>query len=183
MSIDQTMAGQYGTSQSYAPSDGQKGNPYAPFLGELQTMPSQGPGRDLYRRNDDLPQYYADGRRNYFLQDVLEGMVAIDNGWPTTICLPLTFTNQLNVEWDVLTFDQPLVGRVQHEGVSRIVRHARSKRSAQTERRGIALFMEVNFVAPRATKLKPTNAPRSSTTFTTRPREFATLAFRCARFA
>ncbi len=144
MSVDTVMAGQYGHSQSFAPADGQAGNPYAPFFGELQQVPQQGPGRDQQRRNDDLPQYYADQKRNYVLQDVLEGLIGMDNGWPTTLALPLTYTDKLHVQWDILSFNQPLVGRVQHEGVSRIVKKARSKRSAQTERRGIALFMEVS---------------------------------------
>ena len=118
----------------------------APFFGDLVNVPSQGAGRDLLRRNDDLPAFYADGRRNEFLTDVLEGLTALDNGWPTTVCLPLTYTEKINFQWNLFEFTQPLADQVPHEGVSRILEHGKSTRTERSIRRGLAIFFEHDFM-------------------------------------
>lgn len=88
-------------------------NPWSAFFGEIPGYPQQTAARDLTRRNEDLPYAYLG--KNYHLEDVLEGMVSLDNGWPTTLCLPLFFTDNMNFEWNIIKFDQSLIDALRTE--------------------------------------------------------------------
>ncbi len=143
--VDGIRAQQTSSSQSVQPSDGGQGNPYAPFFGGILDATQYPANRDLLQRNYDLPAAYAKQSTNHFLTDVVDGLVAIDNNWATTVCLPLTYSDEMNHTWDTFIFTQPLADQVPHEGTVRVLQHGKYTRTESTLRRGLGLYFEVCF--------------------------------------
>lgn len=140
----------FGAGQYFAQSaSGPNANPLRPFFGELPNMPSQGPNRDYYHRIEDLPTAYADARQNLYLENIIMGLVPLDNDWTTTIALPLTYTDKQTIAWNEIRFNRPLADVVPHEGVTRVVKHARASKSVSTVRRGLALEVETDFMTTK----------------------------------
>ncbi len=56
--------------------------------------------------------------------------------------LKWAYTNQITFTWDEYQFEHTLVGRVPHQGVPRVVKYKRKKRTAKSKRHGIGFVMD-----------------------------------------
>jgi hypothetical protein len=93
--------------------------------------------------NRDLPHYYKGS--NMYLADMVRGMIMENNRWPTEVALPWSLTEQISVQWTLWIARPAVVGRVPHEGLSRMVTHREQTRRKHSVRRGQALRMESDF--------------------------------------
>jgi hypothetical protein len=91
-----------------------------------------------------LPTAYLG--KNLFLRDTIDGFIMDDNTWYTSKCLPYQRTNDLNIQWNEIRFDEHMVDRVPTEGVSRLIKSQRTRHNEKTVRRGIAFILEHGFM-------------------------------------
>jgi len=126
-------------------SDGVAGNSMSPFFGFMPGVdPKQLPDRDRQWAFSNLSANMS--LPSEFLGDTIEGLVAIDNDWPTTVALPMTWTNALKFGWKTMHFDQSLVPFVQENGVPRAVTHGQEEHSASMMRHAIAMILDREFM-------------------------------------
>ena len=118
--MDSVGAQQMGESLTTKASDNMYGNPWVEFFGppngEIRTNAYDKYSYDRF----NLPNAYQG--QNLFLRNTIDGFIMEGHQWYTTVCLPYARTDQLTVAWNEWKFDQHLVGRVPHEGVSRLIR-------------------------------------------------------------
>lgn len=91
-----------------------------------------------------LPTAYLG--RNLFLRDTIDGFIMDDMTWYTSKCLPYKRTDDLNIQWNEIRFDEHMVDRVPTEGVSRLIKSQRTRHNEKTIRRGIAFLLEHGFM-------------------------------------
>lgn len=132
-------------SQTFAGADGLTGDDYAIFFGELPLEAQQPPGRDRMMSHEDMPAAYA-GRQNRYISTTLDGLIAVDNGWPTTVAAPLEYTEDLKFSWNTYTWNQPLIDQQPHETVPELIKYSRETRHAESIRRAVALQFEHGFM-------------------------------------
>lgn len=91
-----------------------------------------------------LPTAYLG--KNLFLRDTIDGFIMDDFTWYTTKCLPYQRTDDINIQWNEINFDEHMVDRVPTEGVSRLIKSQRTRHNEKTVRRGIAFILEHGFL-------------------------------------
>lgn len=137
----------WGGIQSSGTGDGVTGNAYAPFFGLPRGLdPAHGADSERWIDHDQLPAAYADRLRSGFMETTVEGLVALDNDWPTTVALPLEFNDELTHKWNTTSYSQSLVHELGHEGIPLLLTSSRSANSAVSMRRGVAIQFEYDFM-------------------------------------
>ena len=119
-------------------------NPWAAFFG-APAQPWKTATYDKYDRDSYmLPEAYAG--QNEYLGKTITKMIYDDETYYTQILMPIRFTNQQAVSWDVWTFNQTFTGMVPELGVSRLVSSHRETMSDTIVRRGLAARFEHGFM-------------------------------------
>lgn len=119
-------------------------NPVMRFLGPL--IPGMEPTAldGVKTTNFDLTENYRG--KNVQIRTVIEGLLMDNpNDFLTTVALPWARTDQMHFTWNEWRFDTPLIDRVPHEGISRMLQSSKVVRNAHVVRRGIAFQMEGDY--------------------------------------
>lgn len=112
---------------------------FGPPIGEVKPSPYD----KIPYTNYDLPEYYKG--KNLFLRDTIDGLIMdASDRWYTTVALPWAQTDQLHLIWNEWHFNTSLVGRVPHEGISRLVTSSKKQFRDHVVRHGIAFIMEAD---------------------------------------
>lgn len=119
-------------------------NPWAAFFG-APAQPWKTASYDKYDRDSYmLPEAY--NGQNEYLGKTITKMIYDDETYYTQVLMPIRFTNQMAVSWDVWTFNQTFTGMVPELGVSRLVSSHRETHSDTIVRRGLAARFEHGFM-------------------------------------
>ena len=123
---------------------GENANPLSSFFG-----PTAGHHADL--RADDklshetynLPRAYVG--KNKYLEEVLDFMIRKEDEFYTSRLLPWEYTDDLNVAWEIFSFNRTLADLEPSQGLPRFVTQESEKHSDNLLRRGLAFIIEHGF--------------------------------------
>ncbi len=90
-----------------------------------------------------LPDAYKG--QNTKLATIIEFFVREGEDWPTTEVLPWTYSDNIEIQWNMYKFDRSLAGIEAPQGVPRFVTSTREGFSDRLLRRGIAFIIEHEF--------------------------------------
>ena len=133
------MAAQFGN----ALGNQNPANPLAEFFGEVHiTTP---PAYDKYQTEvHTLPDAYKG--RNLFLRDRVDGLILSDsNKWQCTYGLPWAQTNDLELRWNITTYNQQVIEEEAELGIARKLTSQTSGGKARQIRRGVGIQLEHGF--------------------------------------
>ena len=82
--------------------------------------------------------------RSAALLNTVEMSVHSSSSFYSTL-LPKNTSDNIHVEWNILTMNTQMVSRAPHEGITRLLTSSKSSRRAKAERRGLALMMSKDF--------------------------------------
>jgi hypothetical protein len=123
----------------------QQENPWSQYFGSSPyPILSNTTDKTSYDRFD-LPEAYRG--RNLFLANTIDSFI-IDNADLdfTRVILPIVQTDQINIAYNIWSFNETLVGRTPFEGTSRLLRSQKSSFSDKLVRRGLAFMLEHGFM-------------------------------------
>lgn len=123
---------------------GENSHPLSSFFG-----PVSGHHEDL--RADDklshetynLPRAYVG--KNKYLEEVLDFMIRKEDEFYTSKLLPWEYTDDLNVAWEIFSFNRTLADLEPSQGLPRFVTQESEKHSDNLLRRGLAFIIEHGF--------------------------------------
>ena len=92
----------------------------------------------------DLPAAYIG--KNYYLAEMVNGLILRDFDWYTTVALPTLYTDKIDIKWNEVTFNKSLVDEVPERGVARLVTSSSRQFTDRQVRRGIMMMLEHGFM-------------------------------------
>ena len=124
--------------------DGRGNVDFRPWFGEPPKPIEVSPYEAYKRENFALPEAYHG--KNYYMSTIMIQAITEDDMWATKIALPFQESNSMEIEWEEITFDRPLLGPVPEEGISRLVTASTAARRESHQRYGIAFTLEHGFM-------------------------------------
>ncbi|MBL4665187.1 MAG: hypothetical protein JKY23_04450, partial [Nitrospinaceae bacterium] len=117
-------------------------NPWAAFFGNPKGPIYQAQGYE--KENADLPDAYMG--QNYFMSQVMIREILAGDSYLVTEVLPWQKSEDKDeLRWDVITFNDNLLGRRAEESVSRMLSYQRHEESAGFVSYGVAMILESGF--------------------------------------
>ena len=111
--------------------------PVAGFQGDLRADDK------LSHETYNLPRAYVG--KNKYLEEVLDFMIRKEDEFYTSKLLPWEYTDDLNVAWEIFSFNRTLADLEPSQGLPRFVTQESEKHSDNLLRRGLAFIIEHGF--------------------------------------
>ena len=123
---------------------GTNANPLSSFFGPVAGFQGDLRADDKLRHETYiLPRAY--GGKNKFLEEVLDFMIRKEDEFYTSKLLPWEYTDDLNVAWEIFSFNRTLADLEPSQGLPRFVTQESEKHSDNLLRRGLAFIIEHGF--------------------------------------
>ena len=123
---------------------GTNANPLSSFFGPVAGFQGDLRADDkLSHETYNLPRAYVG--KNKYLEEVLDFMIRKEDEFYTSKLLPWEYTDDLNVAWEIFSFNRTLADLEPSQGLPRFVTQESEKHSDNLLRRGLAFIIEHGF--------------------------------------